>query len=150
MDRARLLIVGISTATGASFAVLAGMSVSAVAAPVRRVHAFSVVIAIVAVVLGYLAFRAALAGNTGGRSLVDPLRAGMLGAFIGLLVMFVFLVGYKSDAQGFLAHALGEPASGFTINRLLVVSVLLGFGTGFVVRVPKEPEADSRRTRRDS
>lgn len=144
MNRARLLIVGISTATGASFAVLAGMGISAATTPVRRFHAFSIVIAVVAVVLGYLAFRAALAGNTGGRTLVDSLRAGMLGAFVGLLVMFLFLVGYKSDTQGFLAHALGKPASAFTINRLLVISVLLGFGTGFVVRVPKGPEAVTR------
>ena len=150
MNRARFLIVGISTVTGASFAVLAGMSVAAIAAPVRSFHTFSVVIAAAAVVLGYMSFRAALAGHTGGRSLVDSLRAGMLGAFVGLLVMFLFLVGFKGGTQGFLAHALGKPASAFTINRLLVVSVLLGFGTGFVVRVPKGPEAPNRHRVRGS
>ncbi|HEU5452776.1 MAG TPA: hypothetical protein VFU76_12360 [Terriglobales bacterium] len=144
MNRSRLLIVGISTVTGASFAVLAGMSAAAAATPVRRFQPFSVVITIVAIVLGYMAFRAALAGNTGGRALVDSLRAGMLGAFVALLAMFLFLVAFKSSTQGFLAHALGKPTSAFTINRLLVVSVLLGFGTGFVIRVPKGAEPVGR------
>ena len=132
------MILGISTVTGACFAVLAGMSLSAVVMPVRAFHPLSIVIAAAAVILGYLAFRSALTGSTGNRSLADSLRNGILGAFAGLLIMFLFLIGFKSGTQDLLAHSLGRPGSTFTINRLLVASVLLGFGTGFVVRRPKE------------
>lgn len=139
MNGARVLIIGISAATGVCFAVLAGLSISAMAVPVRRFHVFSIVVAVVAICLGYLAFRAAMAGNTDEETAVASLRRGMLGALLALIVIVAFLLMFRTDTQGFLAHALGKPASSFTTFRLLTASVLLGFGTGFVVRVPKTP-----------
>lgn len=136
MTGARVLIIGISAITGACFAVLAGLSISAMAEPFRRFHVFSLVIAVVAVCLGYLAFRAATAGNTDDKTVVAALHGGMLGALAGLVVSIAFLLMFRPDAQSFLAHALGKPASSFSIFRLVVASVLLGFGTGFVARVP--------------
>lgn len=136
---ARILIVGISAATGACFAALAGLSISAMIAPFRRVQALSVVIAAVAIWLGYLAFRAATTGNTDKETAVASLHRGMLGALTGLIVVGAFLLLFRPDAQSFLAHALGQPAYSFTVFRLLVASVLLGFGTGFVARMPSAP-----------
>jgi hypothetical protein len=134
---ARVLFIGISAATGVCFAVLAGLSISAMAMPVRRFHLFSVVIAVVAICLSLTAFRAAIAGNTDEETAVASLRRGIIGALIGLMVIVAALLLFRTDTQGFLAHALGKPASSLTTFRLLAVSVLLGFGTGFVVRVPK-------------
>lgn len=136
MTGARALIIGISAATGVCFAVLAGLSISAMALPVRRFQVFSIVIAAVAICLGYLAFRAAIAGKTDEETVVASLHRGMVGAFVGLIVIIVLLLMFRIDTHGFLAHALGKPASSFTTFRLLVASVLLGFGTGFVVRIP--------------
>ena len=132
---ARVLVIGISAATGACFSVLAGLSVSAMAAPFRRFQVFSVVIAAVAIAVGYLAFRAATTGHTDKVTAVESLFRGMVGAFIGLIVIIAFLLMFRPDSQRLLAHALGRPASSFTIFRLLVASVLLGFGAGFVLRI---------------
>ena len=132
---ARVLIIAISATTGASFAVLAGLSISAMAAPFRRFQIFSIVIAAVAICVGYLAFRAATAGHTNKETAVASLYRGMVGAFVGLIVIITYLFMFRPDSQSFLAHALGKPGSSFTIFRLLVASVLLGFGTGFVARI---------------
>ncbi len=136
MTGARILITGISAATGTCFAVLAGLSISAVAFPVRRFHVFSIVVAAVAICLAYLAFRAAIAGKTDEETLAASLHRGIIGAFVGLIVMVAFLIMFRPDTYAFLAHALGKPASSFTTFRLLVASVLLGFGAGFVLRMP--------------
>jgi len=131
----RVLIIAISAVTGVCFAVLAGLSVSAMAAPFRRFHFFSVVIAVVSIFVGYLAFRAATSGHTDKVTVVNALFRGMVGAFVALLVILALLLMFRPDAQSFLAHALGRPSYTFTIFRLLVASVLLGFGTGFVARI---------------
>jgi hypothetical protein len=136
---ARVLSIGISAATGTCFAVLAGLSISAMAVPVRRFHVASIVLAAVAICLGWLAFRAAMAGvpdEETAETVVEPLRGGMVGAFVGLIVIVALLIMFGAEARGFLAHALGKPTSSFTPFRLLAAAVLLGFGTGFVVRVP--------------
>jgi hypothetical protein len=57
---------------------------------------------------------------------------------------------FGPDARGFLAHAVGKPTSSFTPIRLLAAAVLLGFGTGFVVRLPsatKQPPTTGNMTR---
>lgn len=136
---ARFLIIAISVLTGACFTVLAGMSVSAIAVPVRRFHVTSVVIAAVTICLGWMAFRAAMAGfshEETEESVVAPMRRGMIGAFIGLIVVVALLLMFGSDAISLLAHALGQHSSSFTPFRLLIAGVLLGFGTGFVVHIP--------------
>jgi hypothetical protein len=136
---ARVLIIGISAATGTCFAVLAGLSISAMAVPVRRFHVLSIVLAAAAICLGWLAFRAAMAGVTdeeAEETVVAPLLGGMVGAFVGLIFIVALLLMFGAGARGVLAHALGKPTSSFTPFRLLAAAVLLGFGTGFVVRVP--------------
>lgn len=146
---ARFLITGISAATGTCFAVLAGLSLSALALPARRFHVASAVIAAVAICLGYIAFRAATASKTDEEIVLTSLRRGMVGALTGLVVIIAFLLMFGPDAHGFLAHALGKHASDFTTSRLLTAAVLLGFGTGFVIRMPKNladasPESNKR------
>ncbi len=131
------MVTAISAATGVFFAVLAGFSIAAIAVPFRRVHVFSIVIAVAAVVLGYLAFRAAVAGRADDDSALAALRRGIIGAFVGLLAMVAFLLMFRPDTQTVLAHALGKPEAGFTTFRLLLACVLLGFGTGFILRMPK-------------
>ncbi len=137
VNRAGILIIGISAVTGACFAALAGLSISALAFPVRRPHVFSAIVAAVAICIGYLAFRAAIAGETDEETAVAGMRRGVIGALVGLIVMIAIFVMFKTDAQAYLAHALGKRASTFTTYRLLAGSVLLGFGTGFVLGLPK-------------
>lgn len=137
MNGARILIISISAATGMCFAVLAGLSISAIAVPVRRFHPFSIVIAAVAICLGYLAYRAAIAGKADEETLVGSLRRGIFGAFVGLILIIAFLFMFGADTRALLAHALDQPAPGFTTFRVLIASVLLGFGTGFVVGMPR-------------
>ncbi len=82
MTATRVLIIGISAATGTCFAVLAGLSISAIAVPVRRFHVASIVVAAVAIFLGWRAFRAAMAGVTDEKTeetVVAPLKFLPLG-----------------------------------------------------------------------
>jgi len=134
---ARFLITAISVLTGASFTVLAGLSISVIVVPVRRFHVTSVVLAAVTICLGWMAFRAAMAGFTHeetDESVVAPMRRGVIGAFLGLVVVVALLLLFGADASSLLAHSLRS--SSFTPFRLLIASVLLGFGTGFVARIP--------------
>ena len=153
MTAARVLIIGISAATGTCFAVLAGLSISAIAVPVRRFHVASIVVAAVAICLGWQAFRAAMAGVTDEKTeetVVAPLLRGIVGAFVGLIFIVAVLLMFGPDARGFLAHAVGKPTSSFTPVRLLAAAVLLGFGTGFVIRLPsatKQPPTTGNMTR---
>jgi cytochrome c biogenesis protein CcdA len=86
---ARVLSIGISVATGTCFAVIAGLSISAMVVPIRRFHVASIVLAAVAICLGWLAFRAARADVTEEeteKAVVAPLVRGMVGAFVGLIL----------------------------------------------------------------
>lgn len=133
----RHVIVVISAVTGACFAALAGLSISELVFPVRTRHVGSVVVAVASVILGYLAFRAAIAGKTHAESLSASLHGGMLGALVGLVAIVVLIVGFQDTTQAFFAHALGRPSYAFSEYRLLAAWIVLGFGTGFVLRVPK-------------
>jgi hypothetical protein len=150
---ARVLIIGISAATGTCFAILAGLSISAMAVPIRRFHVASIVVAAVAICLGWQAFRAAMAGVTDEKTeetVIAPLVRGIVGAFVGLIFIVALILMFGPDARGFLAHAVGKPTSSFTPIRLLAAAVLLGFGTGFVVRLPsatKQPPTTGNMTR---
>ena len=139
MTGARVLIIAISVLTGACFTVLAGLGISASVVPIRRFHVTSVVVAAITICLGWLAFRAAIAGfhhEETEESLVAPMRRGVIGAFVGLILVVALLLMFGADARSLLAHALGTRTSSFTPFRLLVAGVLLGFGAGFVVRSP--------------
>ena len=132
---ARFLIITIATITGVCFAVLAGLSISAIYAPVRRVHALSVVIALLGLVIAFLAFRVAKAGYTDTITAAEASFRGLLGAFAGLFGVGLYLYLFRPDALGTIAHALGRPASAFSVLQVLIASALLGFGAGFVARI---------------
>lgn len=137
----RFLLIVISALTGACFAVLAALSIAAAIHPPRRFHPFSVVIAVVSVVFGFIALRAAIKGrHEEEMALVNALRRGMFGAFVGLVAMVVVFLFFRPDENALFAHALGDPAYIFTDFRLLAGSVLLGFGTGLVVGMPCHSE----------
>ncbi len=131
----RLLIVIISTVTGVCFAVLAGLSISEMIAPVRTFHPFSIVIAVVSLPIAFLAFRAARTGHTDAATSVECSFRGMIGAFIGFIVMASLLFLFRPDGVRFVAHALGQRPDSFSVFRLLLVSILLGFGAGFVALI---------------
>ncbi len=137
VNGARILITGICAATGMCFAVLAGLSFRAAAFPVRRFHIASLVVMAVTACFAYLAYRAVIVSRTDEDTLVAALRRAIIGAFVGLFVMLAFLFMFGADTQALLAHALGQPASSFTAFRLLIASVLLGFGVAFVVGLPR-------------
>lgn len=137
MTGARLLITIISAVTGVCFALLAAASIRAAAFPARRFHVFSIVIAVVAVCVIGLALRAAVtATNADEDAMLFALRRGMFGAFAGLIVIVLLLLMFGDSTRSFLAHALNRPTSSLTTFPLLVASVLLGFGAGFVIRRP--------------
>ena len=82
--------------------------------------------------------------------MVAPLLRGTVGALVGLIFIVALLLMFGADARGFLAHAVGKPTSSFTPVRLLAAAVLLGFGTGFIIRVPsatKQPPTPGNMTR---
>lgn len=134
MNAARVLITVISAAIGACFTMLAILSIRASVAPVVRFHVSSVVIAVVVVCLALLSFRAA-AIDSEEEALITSLRRGMFAAFLALLVICVFLFGYGDRTRGFLAHSFSMPTSTFTTSSVLIASVCLGFGAGFVLRM---------------
>ena len=133
MSAARFLITVISAAIGACFTMLAILSIRASVAPVRRFHVSSVVIAVIAVCLAVLAFRAA-AMETDEETLISSLRRGMFGAFLALVTICVFLFMLGDETRSFLAHSLSMPTSSFPTFIVLIGCVILGFGAGFVVR----------------
>ena len=138
MTAARFVIAVISALAGVCFAAIAALSIRAAAFPARRFHVFSIVIAVLAICLVLLAFRAALtAGAAHEDAIAMALRRGMLGAFVGLIAIFVALVMFGDETRSFLAHALNRHTSTFTTFPLLLASVLLGFAAGFVVRSPE-------------
>ena len=95
MTAARVLIIGVSAATGTCFAVLAGLSISAMAVPIRRFHVASIVVAAAAICLGWQGFRAAMAGVTGEETeetVVTPLLRGTVGALVGLIFVVALLL----------------------------------------------------------
>lgn len=131
----RIVIVAVSAATGACFAALAGLSIAAMIMPFRRFHVLSLIFAVISLWVGYMAFRAARVGHTDKVTRRQSLVRGMIGAMVGVLAMFALLLLFRPDAQSTLAHAFGRPSWSFTVNRLLIVSALLGFGAGFVARI---------------
>jgi cbb3-type cytochrome oxidase subunit 3 len=136
---ARIVTILISVATGTCSALLVGFSVRETVHPVRRFHSFSIVIAVLAICVTYFALRSATARDTDEETMLASLRRGMITSFLALVLVIVLLFAFGDQTRGFLAHALGEPTSSFTTIRLLVVSVILGFGTGFVLRTPARP-----------
>lgn len=132
----------ISAIIGTCFILIAWVSVKAAAAPVRRFHIASVVIAVVAVGLACLAFRAAALRDIDEETLFTSLRRGMVGAFLGLVIVSVFLFLYGDETRALLAHAFSSPTSSFTASPMLIASALLGFAAGFVIRTVRTGRLD--------
>lgn len=138
MSATRVTIAVISAVAAVGFIALAALSVRAAAYPARRFHLFSIVIAIVAVCLAGLAVRAVIAARSAHEDAIAlALRRGMVGGFVGLMLIFIALIMFGDDTRSMLAHGLNQRTSSFTTFPLLVVSVLLGFGAGFVIRRPE-------------
>lgn len=138
----RVLMTVISASIGACFSLIAWLSIKAAVAPVRRFHIASVVIAAFAVALACLAFRAAALRDTDEETLFTSLRRGMVGAFLGLVVLSVFLFLYGDSTRAMLAHAFSRPTSSFTTSPVLIASALLGFAAGFVIRTVRARRLD--------
>lgn len=140
----RILIILVSAVTGVCFAALAGLSLSEIFFPVRGFHVLSVVVAVISVFFGYFAFRSAMFGKTSAEALTMGLHGGVIGALIGLFAIIALIVMFRHDLVADLAHAIGKRSSVFTEYRLLAAFVLLGFGVGFVVRVPSSRNSGDR------
>ncbi len=132
----RLLITGISAAAGVCFTALAGLALSASVYPVRRFHWFSIVIAVVAIVLGFLAFRTAISARADEEAALASVARGVIGAIVGLVAIGALMFLFGESTRSFLAHALGRRTTSFTTFRLLVGCATLGFATGFVAFAP--------------
>jgi uncharacterized membrane protein YedE/YeeE len=136
VNPARVLITVIGAAIGACFTMVAILSIHASVAPVRRFHVSSVVVAVISVCLAILAFRVA-AMETDEEALISSLRRGMFGAFLALVVICIFLFLLGDETRSVLAHSLNMPTSSFPTSPVLVGSVLLGFGAGFVLHMAR-------------
>jgi amino acid transporter len=136
VNPSRFLITVIGAAIGACFTMVAILSIHASVAPVRRFHISSVIVAIISVCLAILAFRVA-AMETDEEALVSSLRRGMFGAFLALIVICIFLFMLGDETRSVLAHSLSMPTSSFPTSLVLVGSVLLGFGAGFVLHMAR-------------
>ena len=123
---------------------LAVLSIKAAIAPVRRFHASSVVVAVVTICLAVLAFRAAAVAETDEETLLRSLWAGMVGAFVALMIMIVGLFAFGDNTRSLLAHAFSYPTSSFTTSLLLIASMLLGFGAGLVLRIAAPRSSTSK------
>jgi len=133
MTGARILTILISAAMGACFAAVAWLSIHNAIFPVRRFHIFSVIVGIVALCLVYFALRAATSAPVDEDCLLTSLRGGMFGSIIALVGIVLAITMFGDSTRGFLAHALGKPASSYTTGPVLVASAILGFGAGFVL-----------------
>lgn len=136
MNAARVLITVIGATIGACFTMVAILSIHASVAPARRFHVSSVIVAVISVCLAILAFRVA-AMETDEEALISSLRRGMFGAFVALVVICIFLFMLGDETRAVLAHSLSMPTSSFPTSLLLVGSVLLGFGAGFVLHMAR-------------
>ena len=136
MNPARVLITVIGAAIGACFTMVAILSIHASLAPARRFHISSVIVAVISVCLAILAFRVA-AMETDDEALISSLRRGMFGAFVALVAICIFLFMLGDQTRSVLAHSLNMPTSSFPTSLVLVASVLLGFGGGFVLHMAR-------------
>lgn len=136
MNAARVLITVIAATIGACFTMIAILSIHASVAPARRFHISSVVVAVISVCLAILAFRVA-AMETDEEALISSLRRGMFGAFLALVMICIFLFMLGDQTRSVLAHSLNMPTSSFATSSVLVGSVLLGFGAGFVLHMAR-------------
>jgi uncharacterized membrane protein YedE/YeeE len=75
--------------------------------------------------------------DTDEDALVSSLRRGMFGAFVALVVLCTFLFMLGDETRSFLAHSLSMPTSSFPTSPVLVGSVILGFGAGFVLHMAR-------------
>ena len=124
-----------SAATGACFTMLTALSVRAIVAPVRRFHIASVIVALVSIVLAFIAFRAAAFIETDDEHLIASWRAAMFAALVALIITAVCIYAFGDNTRGFLAHAISSPTSSFTASRVLIALAVLGFGAGLVTRM---------------
>ena len=140
MKGARYVIPAVSAVTGTCFAALAGLAVAALAVPVRRFQVLSIFIAVLALYLGFLGFRAALAGKPDEETAVRALQHGVIGALLGLVLAGVLLLSFGGLARVQVARAVGKSPGVLSEVRWLIWGVVAGFGAGFVARMPRATE----------
>ncbi len=121
---------------GVCFAALAARSLShAFVNP--RFRVYSIVYGLVALVLAYFAFRAAIAGRTDEESFLRALWGGFAGAVVGAIVMGTVYTMFRDTAREHFARPLGVHLSQLSAFRLLLSFLFLGFGAGFALTTKK-------------
>jgi hypothetical protein len=128
----RWIVAIIGAETGLCFIGLAERSISIlVIAP----NFFTAGFTGVAAWFPYVAFRAAISGRTDEDSVLEALRAGIVGAFVGLLIFMASFAMFGQTIRTYFAHPLGLHTSQLSMFHLLEAFVWLGFGAGFVLRM---------------
>ncbi len=120
-----------------SFALVAVRCVNVLVVRLVQSRASSVVLALIAAWLAYQAVRAATLGAADEGSILRGLEGGIIGAFMGILVVGTAFAMFAQGARAYFAHPLGLHFSDVTMFRLLMGLVWLGFCAGFVLRLPK-------------
>ncbi len=137
MKAGRWIVAIISAAAAISFALVVVRCLGALAVSTGHFKPASIVLALIAAWFAYRAVQAALCGETDEQSILRALEGGIIGAFAGISVVALTFAMFAQTVRAYFAHPLGFYFSDVTMFRLLIALVWLGFGAGFVLRIPK-------------
>jgi hypothetical protein len=131
------MVAIIGAATSLSFALVAVRCLGVLAVTPGHFKLFSLIFAVIAVWFSYQAVRATTSGQTDEASILRGFEGAIIGAFAGISIVAVAFAMFAQTARAYFAHPLGLYFSEVTMFRLLIAFVWLGFGAGFVLRIPK-------------
>ncbi len=137
MRGGRWIVASISVAAAMSFALIAIRCINVLVVRISHLSASSMVFAVVAAWLSYRALLAATSGETDEGSILLGFEGGLIGAFLGILIVATGYAMFAQTVRAHFAHPLGLYFSDVTMSRLLIGIVWLGFCAGFVLRIPK-------------
>jgi hypothetical protein len=135
MKAGRWIVAIISVAAALSFAFVGIRCVLALRA--GHLRASSIIIAVIAAWFAARAVQASTSAETDEGSILRGFEGGLIGAFLGILIVAVGFAMFAQTVRAYFAHPLGLYFSDVTMSRLLIGLVWLGFCAGFVLRIPK-------------
>ncbi len=137
MKAGRWIVAVTSVAAALSFAFVGVRCLGVLALRVGHLRASSIIIAVIAAWLAAKALQASTLAETDEGSILRGFEGGLIGAFMGILIVGVGFAMFAQTVRAYFAHPLGLYFSDVTMSRLLIGLVWLGFCAGFVLRIPK-------------
>ncbi len=133
----RWIVLVIGAVSGVCFGAIAAGAISVLATSPHFFRLSSLVFAIVAGCLSYVAFRAATSGRTDEEAFVRALAGGLAGAVIALVVVIASYVMFRQATRAYFAHPIGLRFPQVSNVTLVAALLWLGFAAGFVLRIDK-------------